>query len=361
MGALGDNRGDNRRRFIRLTRTGGGRDATGNRRRGSRESCFRRPSRYLVRNSREVFAVLEQTIPVVNLHAFRDESEREAFVQQLGDALRNFGFAAVEGHGIDSALIHKNYELFEQLFSLEDERKRGYEFPERGRERGYTSFGVEHAKDSEKPDLKEFWHFGRGGEEGRRENVWPAEVPGLKQNALELFDSMESVALELLSAISLYLGADADRIPAMARGGNSIVRVIHYPVCDGFDEPGVMRAAQHEDINLITLLPEATQSGLELLTTDGEWLPIPSLPGQIIVDTGDMMQRLTNDFLPARTHRVVNPQGEATDRYSMPFFCHPRPSASLAVLEECAGEGAKYPPCTADEYLQERLRAIGVA
>lgn len=307
--------------------------------------------------------MLEQTIPVVHFERLSDPSQRADFINELGDALRHFGFAAVEGHGVDGALLRRNYELFEALFALPDDVKKRYEFPERGRERGYTSFGIEHAKDSAKPDLKEFWHYGRQGADGRRQNVWPAEIPELRDNATKLFAAMEGVALELLGAISLYLGAAEETIPRIARGGNSIVRVIHYPVCDGFDEPGVMRAAQHEDINLLTLLPEATQSGLELLTAEGEWLPIPSLPGQLIVDTGDMMQRLTNDYIPARTHRVVNPDGVATDRYSMPFFCHPRPEASLAVLPQCLrpGDQPHYAPATADEYLQERLREIGVA
>lgn len=307
--------------------------------------------------------MLEQTIPVVNLSDFDDPERREAFVQRLGDALREFGFAAVEGHGVPSEVIHQNYRLFERLFALPEEVKRRYEFPERGRERGYTSFGVEHAKQSAKPDLKEFWHYGRDDESGRLANAWPEELPELRGNANELFTTMEAAAMKLLAAISLYLGRDEQFLPSLATRGNSLVRVIHYPVCDGFDEPGVMRAAEHEDINLLTLLPEATSSGLELLTADGEWLPIPSLPGQLIVDTGDMMQRLTNDFIPARTHRVVNPKGEAEARYSMPFFCHPHPAASLAVLPECVatGESPRYTDVTADEYLQARLREIGVA
>lgn len=307
--------------------------------------------------------MLEQTIPVVNLAHFHDPAQRRDFVQQLGDALREFGFAAVEGHHVTSELVHANYAQFERFFALPDEVKRHYEFPERGRERGYTSFGIEHAKQSATPDLKEFWHYGRSGESGRLQNAWPAELPDLRDAATELFRRMEETAMTLLSALSLYLNCDEGFLSGLATGGNSLVRVIHYPVCEGFDHPGAMRAAQHEDINLLTLLPEATQSGLELLTVDGEWLAIPSLPGQLIVDSGDMMQRLTNDFIAARTHRVVNPPGQAQDRYSMPFFCHPRPTASLAVLRECvaAGDTPRYADVTADEYLQERLREIGVA
>jgi isopenicillin N synthase-like dioxygenase len=173
---------------------------------------------------------------------------------------------------------------------------------------------------------------------------------------------MDLCASRLLEAFSIYLGQDANYLPDMAQDGSSIIRVIHYPVCEGFDEPGVMRAAQHEDINLMTLLPESTASGLELLTRDGEWLPIHAIEGQMIVDTGDMMRRITNTTIPATTHRVVNPGGAPTPRYSMPFFVHPHPDAMLEVLESCIGEGeeAKFEPITSEEFLMERLREIGL-
>ncbi len=314
---------------------------------------------------------VEQTIPVVNLADYDsdDPKAREAFVQKFGEGLNELGFVAVEGHGVPQELIDKNYELFEQFFGLDDDTKRKYERPESGRQRGYTPFGLEHAKDSEKPDLKEFWHVGREVEPGSAlaermpPNVWPEELPEFRENALALYDALEKSALRMLAAISEYLGQPKDFIPGKATDGNSVIRIIHYPVCDGFDEPGTMRAAEHEDINLITLLPAATDSGLEILTRDGEWLPVPSLEGQLIVDTGDMMKRLTNDVIPATTHRVVNPQGEPEPRYSMPFFVHPHPDASLEVIDECVpeGEAPKYEPTTADEYLQQRLREIGVA
>lgn len=313
---------------------------------------------------------MEQTIPVVDLADFTsgDPDRRQKFVDDLGAAFREYGFAAVENHGISRDLIYETYQRFEDFFTLSDETKRAYEDPATGRQRGYTSFGVEHAKGNEKPDLKEFFHFGRTLPEGHEleerlpTNIWPSEIEGLERSSRELYDQMEACAVQLLGALSLYLGQDADYMPTMCKDGNSIVRVIHYPVCDGFDEPGVMRAAEHEDINIMTLLPEATQSGLEILTRDGEWMAVPSLPGQIIVDTGDMTKRITNDTIPATTHRVVNPTGEATDRYSMPFFVHPHPDYRLEVLETCLGEGdeAKYDPITAMDFLEERLREIGV-
>lgn len=308
----------------------------------------------------------EQTIPVVNLRDYTHggPEERDAFVQALGKALQELGFVAVDGHGVPTDLIHENYRLFEALFGLDDESKRKYERPETGRQRGYTSFGVEHAKGHEKADLKEFWHVGRelpaGHPLARRmpRNEWPNEIEDFRTKTMALYTAMDTCAQHLLEAISVYLGEAPNALPDMAKDGNSVLRVIHYPVCDGFDDPGTMRAAAHEDINLITLLPEATQSGLEILTRDGQWLEVPSLPGQMIVDTGDMMRRVTNDVIPATTHRVVNPKGTPTDRYSMPFFTHPHPDAKLKVLASCLkdGEEPRYPEQTADEYLMERLR-----
>lgn len=306
----------------------------------------------------------QQTIPVVNLSDYHEGGEARArFVETLGDALKACGFVAVEGHGVATSLIHENYELFKRFFALDLEAKKQLEAPQIGRQRGYTSFGVEHARDSAKPDLKEFFHLGRqDAGPALPQNLWPEEPAELQERASALFDAMERCALTLLEAISQVLGQPADFLPSLATGGNSVMRVIHYPVCEGFDEPGVMRAAAHEDINLITLLPESTESGLELLTRDGQWLPIHAIPGQMIVDTGDMMNRITNGVLPATTHRVVNPKGTPTARYSMPFFMHPRPEVSLAALPSCvpAGEAPKHPAVTAQQYLTERLRETGV-
>ncbi|MEZ4458672.1 MAG: 2-oxoglutarate and iron-dependent oxygenase domain-containing protein [bacterium] len=308
----------------------------------------------------------EQTIPVVNLQDYisGDDATRAAFIQTLGEGLKEFGFLAVEGHGVPVELIKKNYATFKRLFELELDTKKKYERPEFGRQRGYTSFGVEQAKGHDKADLKEFWHVGRELADdhplhGRMApNQWPTEMPEVKTDSLALYEAMDACGKTLLRAISEYLGLEPEFLPGLAKDGNSVLRVIHYPVCDGFDEPGMMRAAAHEDINLITLLPEATESGLEILTHDGQWLEVPSLPGQLIVDTGDMMKRITNETIPATRHRVVNPKGTPSARYSMPFFVHPSPDASLAVIDKCIapGEAAKYAPITADGYLKERLR-----
>lgn len=313
----------------------------------------------------------EQTIPVVDLEKYEsdDPEARQSFIESFGEGLREFGFVAVEGHDVPQAMVDDTYDVFEEFFDLEDDVKRQYERPETDRQRGFTPFGVEQAKDNEKPDLKEFWHVGRELDEDSEladrmpTNVWPDEVPGFREQTLQLWDSLESSAMTMLEAIADYLGAKRQTIADKAEDGNSILRVIYYPVCEGFEEPGAMRAAEHEDINLITLLPTATQSGLEILTRDGEWLPVPAKEGQLIVDTGDMMKRLTNETLPATTHRVVNPEGEPEPRYSMPFFVHPHPDARLDVLECCVddGDGPQYEPISADEYLTQRLEETGVA
>ncbi|MEM9071484.1 MAG: 2-oxoglutarate and iron-dependent oxygenase domain-containing protein [Myxococcota bacterium] len=309
-----------------------------------------------------------QTIATVDLRDYADPAKRPHFITALGDALRDLGFVAVEGYDIDSALFDETYAAFRDFFALPDDIKRTYEHPETGRRRGYTSFGIEHAKDNANPDLKEFFHVGRELPEGDPDrarlpiNVWPTEVATLKSRSMELYDALDRVAFQLLEAFSVYLGETPDLLPSMAKKGNTIQRIIHYPVCDGFDEPGTMRAAQHEDINLMTLLPPAEESGLELLTRDGKWMPIEAIPGQIIVDTGDMMKRITNDEIPATTHRVVNPKGDPRPRYSMPFFVHPHLDVMLEVLESCIAPGgaAKYPPINNETFLLQRLQEIGV-
>lgn len=311
---------------------------------------------------------MKQTIPVVDLRQFDDPSGRDAFVKKYGDALRELGFVAIEGYGIDDALFAQSYDVFRRFFALPEDVKKKYEVPETGRARGYTSFGVEHAKDNAKPDLKEFFHVGRAlpPEDPFASrlvpNVWPEEIPELRKVCDALFRKLDEVSYKCLEALSIYLGAEPSFLRDMAVRGNTVHRFIHYPVCDGFDEPGVMRAAQHEDINLMTLLPPADESGLEVLTRDGTWLPIHAIPGQIIADTGDMMSRLTNDVIPATTHRVVNPTGEPKPRYSMPFFVHPNFDVTLEVMKPCLapGEAPKYAPINNHDFLLQRLHEIGL-
>lgn len=311
-----------------------------------------------------------QTIPVANLHDFDAGGERRArFVKTVGDALVDTGFFSLEGHGVDQKLINDAYKIAETLFELPEAQKRRYENPEEGGQRGYTSFGREHAKDSQAPDLKEFWHVGQDLEpqhplySSYPRNVWPTEIKGFKDTFWGLFSQLERCSLKLLEACALYIDEPQDRFAGVARDGNTILRVIHYPPIPDDAHPASIRAAAHEDINLITLLCEATAGGLELLERNGTWRPIHALKGQIVVDAGDMLQNITNGFYKSTTHRVVNPDNSRERRFSMPLFVHPRSDTDLKPLPSCvARTGGKiaYPPITAGAYLAQRLAEIGL-
>jgi len=311
------------------------------------------------------------SIPVVDLADFLsgDVSRKEAFVQQLGKAYEEVGFVAVKNHGIPDELIAQQYEQVQHFFSLPLEKKLQYEIPEMAGQRGYTSFGREHAKDSEAPDLKEFFQFGQIVEDNDNvkelypDNVQVNEVDGFNETLTSAYRHFENSGRHLLKAIALYLDLDENYFEQHVHNGNSILRCIHYPPIT--QEPkSAIRAEQHEDINLITLLVGASADGLQILTKQNEWVGVTSLPEQIVVNVGDMLQRLTNNKLRSTTHRVVNPAREFwhTSRFSMPFFLHPKAEMSLACLENCIDENhpKAYPDATAGEYLDERLREIGL-
>ena len=310
-----------------------------------------------------------QTIPVLDLQLFQvDSSDRQKFATQLGEALETTGFFAVVNHGVDPALIQTAYQVAQQFFELPTVTKCQYELPALNGQRGFTSFGKEHAKDYSAPDLKEFWHFGRELPSAHplnadyAANLQIAEVPQFHPVIAQLYAQLEACAIKLLQACALYLGEPEALLAEMVRDGDTILRIIHYPPISPNIDPASLRAAPHEDINLITLLCEATDDGLELLQRDGSWLPIRSLPGQIIVDSGDMLQQLTNGWLKSTTHRVVN-RGEGRDRrFSMPFFVHPRKEVDLTPLPSCVTKTGTqpFPSITAGAYLMQRLREIGL-
>jgi isopenicillin N synthase-like dioxygenase len=310
-------------------------------------------------------------VPCVNMQQFLSGSPRDKldFVDVVGAGLKEFGFLVVEGHGVDTSLIRNSYSKVQQFFALPTAEKEKFVVAGGGGQRGYTGFGKEHAKNSNKGDLKEFWHVGREAYVGSAKlypnNIWAdAVVPDFQNNLQELYEKLDGMAATLLSATSLYLDLPANQLPAMAQDGNSILRCIHYPpVSEDQFKSGAVRAAAHEDINLITILCEATESGLELLTRNGKWMAVESGPGQMVVDSGDMLSRVCNNQIPSTTHRVVNPPGARNvPRFSMPFFVHPFSSCKLEVLPQCqsAGVPPKYAPITADEFLQQRLREIGL-
>ena len=310
-------------------------------------------------------------IPVVDLSDFLsgDQSRKQKFVQELGKAYEEVGFVAVKNHGIPDDLIADLYKYVQQFFSLPTETKLSYEKKELAGQRGYTSFGREHAKGFDAPDLKEFFQFGQHVEDNDPikseypENVTVSEVPEFTPTLQNAYRNFEKSGKALLQAIALYLGLDEHYFDKWVHNGNSILRAIHYPPITS-EPKSAIRAEQHEDINLITLLVGASADGLQILTKQNEWIGVTSLPEQIVVNVGDMLQRLTNNKLRSTTHRVVNPPRElwGTSRFSIPFFLHPKSDMSLASLPSCISENQPkaYEDATAGEYLDEMLREIGL-
>ena len=307
-----------------------------------------------------------QRIPTLDIRRFH--SDRDAFVDELGNAYREWGFAGIRGHGIPQSLIDDAYRAFAAFFALPEEAKRKYHVAGGGGARGYTPFGVETAKGAQHYDLKEFWHIGREIDRDSRHaavmppNLWPDEVPGFREAGYGLYQALDQLGSTVLSALALHIGLPANWFADKTDSGNSILRPIHYPPITTPDVPNV-RAGAHEDINLITLLVGASAAGLEVLSRRGEWVPFTADADTIVVNIGDMLQRLTNHVYPSTTHRVVNPPGEKArqPRYSTPFFLHPNPDFLIDVLPGCVtpDNPSRYPePITAQGYLEERLREI---
>jgi len=313
-------------------------------------------------------------IPKVDLNDYiqGDEPTKAAFVKKLGDSFSQIGFAIVKNHGVPQEHIDKAYDAFQRFFALPSEVKWQYEDKELAGQRGYTSKGREHAKGSKVGDLKEFYHVGQIIEDNDPieaeypENIWVPEVPEVKEYGVKVYQSLENSGKYLLQAIAEYLDLDVHYFDNKIHNGNSILRPIHYY---GIEDPtevpdGAVRAAEHEDINLITLLIGASAEGLQALNTEGEWVAASPEPDEIVINVGDMLQRLTNNRLRSTTHRVVNPPRESMHlpRYSMPFFLHPRSEMDLTCLASCIDEGRPkaYADITAGEYLNERLREIGL-
>jgi isopenicillin N synthase-like dioxygenase len=308
-----------------------------------------------------------QNAGVPSLSLRQADSDPNAFAQAIGQSFERYGFAVVADHGIPVDLIARADALARVFFALPEDVKRAYLIPGTGGARGYTAFGVETAKDAKEADLKEFWHIGRELAKGHpfeaamAPNIWPAERPDFRETFLALFAAFDAAGLRILSAIALYLGLDRDFFADTVRDGNSVLRLLHYPPVSP-DAPGI-RASAHEDINTITLLLGAEEAGLQLLDRDGRWLPVAIAPGEMVVNIGDMLQRLTNNILPSTSHRVLNPPPERRGfaRFSMPFFLHFRPDYLIETLRGCvsADRPNLYPePIAANDFLLERLRAI---
>jgi len=313
----------------------------------------------------------DRAIPVVDLSKFVNGTpeEKSAFVEKLGKAFHELGFVGVVNHGIPKELIDKFYSSAKAFFGLSTDVKRQYEVPGLAGQRGYTSFGKEHAKQSKVADLKEFYQIGQVVSDGDAikseypDNVHVNEKPEFTDTGDQLYKAFEGAGAHLLKAIAIHLDLGEDYFNQHIHNGNSILRAIHYPPIT--QEPAsAIRAEQHEDINLITLLVGASAGGLQLLTMDDEWVPIVPGENEIVINVGDMLQRMTNNYLKSTTHRVVNPPREKwhLPRLSIPFFLHPRSTMDLTCLDRCVTDDSPlaYEPITAGEYLDERLREIGL-
>jgi len=310
-----------------------------------------------------------ESVPCVELPRASEAPLSAACSAQIREALEAFGFVRIANHGIDDRWIEEAYGAFARFFVLPLDAKRAAEIGVGG-QRGFTRFGVEHAKGYPVADLKEFFHVGQpasnegAGSPAYPPNVWPADVQELEAVALRLFRALEGCARRLLCALAESYGLPGDRFGGLVDGGNSILRAVHYPWVRSPPD-GALRAAPHEDINLITLLCGATQPGLEI-ESRGAWVPVVHTPGELVVDTGDMLSRLTNGVLPATPHRVValrEDEGSGQARFALPFFAHARPECDLTAGAPfvSAERPLEDTPITAGEYLAERLREIGLA
>ncbi|MGD9811089.1 MAG: isopenicillin N synthase family dioxygenase [Sphingobium sp.] len=308
-------------------------------------------------------------IPVLSLK--RGELDFAGFAKALGHSFRRFGFAIIRDHRIDESVLREAWTLTAALFALPDAVKDAYRLPGGVGQRGYTPFRSETAKGAIHSDLKEFWHVGRepgdGGTMPRDMplNIWPNELPGFRGCFTRLYAEFERIGATLLSAIARDLGLSPTWFEGPTHEGNSILRLLHYPpLAPGVGSDGAVRAGAHEDINLITLLLGAEEAGLQLRDRSGNWLDIDPPEGALVVNIGDMLQRLTNHVLPSTTHRVINPSSErrGMSRYSMPFFLHLRPDFIIDPLPQCISDAdpRRCEAISANDYLRERLREIGL-
>lgn len=318
--------------------------------------------------------MLHDQIPSLDLADFTggNAEKKKKFVEDLGGAYNTIGFVAIRNHFLKDELSRKLYDTIKIFFGMPEEVKKKYEIAALAGQRGYIGKGKEHAKGRNTGDLKEFYHVGQQVEDNDPikaeypDNIWPNELPALREVSLDVYKQLEKTGIEMLRAIALYLKLPENYFDAKVRHGNSILRPIHYyPIENPDSVPAdAVRAAEHGDINLITLLMGASADGLQVLRRDGKWIPITALPDQLVVNVGDMLERLTNKKLKSTIHRVVNPPRHLMNlpRYSIPFFMHPRSEMSLAALPGCVDPGHPklWDDITAGDFLNQRLKEIGL-
>ena len=276
-------------------------------------------------------------IPVVD---FTAPDAPEKFVASL----RETGFGVLVNHPIQQSLVESIYNNWQTFFNGDD--KNNYAFdPEK--QDGYFAPDIsETAKGHTKKDIKEYYH------------VYPwGQIPaGLKDEILNYYRLASDLAATLLDWVEEHSPKEVSAKYSEALSNmikdtpNTLLRVLHYPPLTGDEEPGAIRAAAHEDINLLTILPAANEPGLQVQLQSGDWLDIPSDFGNLIINIGDMLQEASGGYFPSTTHRVINPSGKAADksRISLPLFLHPR---SEVVLSERHTQAS---------YLLERLKELGV-
>lgn len=303
-------------------------------------------------------------VPVIDYTALTaaDGDRRQQAIHTLGSALENSGFFILNRGPVAPEVVRRAHQVATGFFGLSDALKQQYDARQQPGQGGFTQFGAEQAKGYKVPDLKEFWHVTYASL-GQDYAPWPREIPLFRPVMTRLYQQLTLCAHGLLEACALYLGQQRSWLTEMTNGGNTVLRLAHYPPIPAGAPAGSLRAAPHEDINLITLLCEATAPGLEILAHDGRWLPIQAAPNQIVVDTGDMLQNLTNGLFKSTTHRVTNPDQRNQRRLSMPFFVHPRPEVDLSpqpVFIDRTGGLSRFPAITAEAYLKQRLGEIEV-
>lgn len=310
-------------------------------------------------------------VPSVDLSDFlsEDPKRKQKFINEIGSAFEDIGFVALSGHFLSDNLVDSLYAEIKKFFDLPEDTKEKYEIEGIGGQRGYTSFGKEHAKGRKEGDLKEFWHFGQYVEDNPRladeypENVHVTELPQFNIVGKETYKMLEKTAKYVLRALALHLNLDEYYFDDFIKNGNSILRPIHYPPITS-EPKNAVRAAAHGDINLITLLMGAHGKGLQVKNHEGEWVDAIAKPQELMINVGDMLSRLTNNKLLSTIHQVVNPPKElwGTSRYSVPFFMHPISEMPLNCLENCVDDEHPklYEDITAGEFLHERLIELGL-